>query len=157
MEAILKPVLELLHEIYIGPTEGHPWVIDVKPGHGFTAAIKTIDAKKASTPLVPGGTTIAAHTEHLRWSIYFALEFYKGNKPTGNWEESWIVREVDEAQWQQLQQDLLDAYEKLVAAIRGVTDWSNPFLVQGTLAMVPHAAYHLGAIKQQLTYVNQQV
>lgn len=155
MEAILKPVLELLHELYIGTTDGPSWVIDVKPGHGVTAAIKTINAKQASTPLVPGGTTIAAHTEHLRWSIYFALEFYKGKKPDGNWQESWLVREVDEARWEQLQQELLEAYEKLVAAIKGVADWSNPMLVQGTLAMVPHAAYHLGAIKQQLTFVTQ--
>jgi hypothetical protein len=153
MQAVLKPVLELLHELYIGTTAEHSWVIDPKPGHGFTAAIGTINARQASTPLVEGGTTIAAHTEHLRWSIYFALEFFQGKQPAGNWEESWKVREVDEVQWKKLQEDLKEAYERLKSAIQGVTDWSNPFLIQGTIALVPHAAYHLGAVKQQLTYV----
>lgn len=153
MESILKPLLDLLHELYIGTSGEQSWVIDRKPGQGFTAAIKTISAQQASTPIVEGGSTIAAHTEHLRWSIYFALEFFKGKKPEGNWEESWKIRQVDEAQWTKLQQDLLEAYEKLVVAIKGVTDWSNPFFVQGVLALVPHAAYHLGAVKQQLTVV----
>ncbi|ACU63572.1 DinB family protein [Chitinophaga pinensis] len=153
MESILKPFLDLLHELYIGTGGEHSWVIDAKPGQGFTAAVKTINAQQASTPIVEGGSTIAAHTEHLRWSIYFALAFFKGKKPEGNWEESWQIREVDEAEWTKLQQDLLEAYDKLVVAIKGVTDWSNPFFVQGVLALVPHAAYHLGAVKQQLTFV----
>ncbi|QHS60029.1 hypothetical protein [Chitinophaga agri] len=149
METVLKPLLELLQEVYIGTTE-HSWVIDAKPGHGFSAAIATINAQQASTPLVEGGTTVASHTEHLRWSIYFALKFYQGEKPVGNWEESWEVHAVDEEQWARLQRDLREAYEQLILAIKGVKDWSNPQLVQGTLAMLPHAAYHLGAVKQML-------
>ncbi|MVT07464.1 hypothetical protein [Chitinophaga tropicalis] len=156
MEAILKPVLNLLNELYVGVNAGPTWVIDPKPGHGFIAAIKTIDARQASTPIVKGGSTIAAHTEHLRWSIYFALEFYKGNRPEGEWDKSWLVREVDEAQWAKLQMDLQEAYDKLKTAIESVTDWSDPLMLQGTIALLPHAAYHLGAVKQQLLYVQSQ-
>lgn len=154
METVIKPILELLHELYIGTSEGQSWVIDAQPGHGFTAAIKTVTAQQASTPIIKGGTTIAAHTEHIRWSLYYALEFYKGNQPKFDWKESWTVREVNDQQWKALQQELIEAYNKAKAAIEAVTDWSTPYLLQGTIALLPHAAYHLGAVKQQLLYVN---
>ena len=154
METVLEPFMELLREIYIGTNSERSWVIDHKPGYGFTAAVKQLSAEQASTPIVPGGSTIAAHTEHLRWSLYFALEFFEGKTPSSKWEESWTVREVNDAQWEQLQQDLLVAYDKLRNAILSVKDWSNKFFVTGTLALLPHAAYHLGAVKQLIIFVN---
>jgi hypothetical protein len=153
METVLKPFLEILREIYIGKIAEHTWVIDPQPGEGFTAAIHQLSAAQASTPIVPGGTTIAAHTEHLRWSLYFALEFFEGRTPSSKWEESWRIREVDQQQWEKLQQDLREAYDKVNNAVASVKDWSNDFLVQGTLALLPHAAYHLGAVKQLITFV----
>ena len=155
METVLKPFLDIFREVYIGKEGEHTWVIDAQPGHGFTAAIHELSAAQASTPLVPGGTTIAAHTEHLRWSLYFALEFFEGRTPSSKWEESWKVREVDQQQWEQLQQDLLVAYDKVQHAVESVKDWSNEFLVTGTLALLPHAAYHLGAVKQLITFVKK--
>lgn len=155
METVLKPFLEILKEIYIRSDAERTWVIDHKPGYGFTAAIQQLSAEQASTPIVPGGSTIAGHTEHLRWSLYFALEFYEGKRPSSKWEESWTVREVDEEQWRKLQQDLLVAYEKLTNAIQSVKDWSNEYLVAGTLALLPHAAYHLGAVKQLIIAVSK--
>ncbi|WP_316810020.1 hypothetical protein [Pedobacter heparinus] len=148
MEAILKPFLELLREIYIGSETSEVWIIDGKPGHGLTATAKELTAEQASKPLVKGGTTVAAHTEHLRWSLEFAMEFYKGKQPSGNWVESWKVKEVNEEEWEQLQLALLVAYQKVIYSIKEVKDWSNPALVTGTLALLPHAAYHLGAVKQ---------
>jgi hypothetical protein len=148
MDPFMKPFFELLQEIYIG-SEGKPtFVIDNDPGYGITAAIKTVSAKKASTPSHKGGSTIAAHTGHLKWSLDYAMEFYKGKPPTRDWKESWTRIEVDEQEWKQLQEDLLETYNKLVQIINGVKDWSNPDLLKGTVALLPHAAYHLGAIKQ---------
>lgn len=148
METVLKPFLKLLREIYIGSENEEVWIIDGKPGHGFTAAIKALTAEEASTPLVAGGSTVAAHTEHLRWSLRFAMEFYKRKQPSGNWEESWKVHEVNEEQWEQLQLALLVAYQELIYALKEVKDWSDTLLLTGTLALLPHAAYHLGAVKQ---------
>lgn len=148
METVLRSFMDILNEIYISSDPEQTWVIDHKPGYGFTAVIKQLSAEQASTPILPGGSTIAAHTEHLRWSLYFALEFFEGRTPSPKWEESWTIREVDELQWEKLQQDLLEAYHKVRHALLLVKDWSNPFLLKGTLALLPHAAYHLGAIKQ---------
>lgn len=148
METVLKPFLDLMREIYIGSESEEVWIIDAKPGHGLTMTIKELTAKQASTPQVEGGTTVAAHVEHLRWSLEFAMEFYEGRQPDGNWAESWKLHTVNEEQWEQLQLALLVAYQKLVYAIRDVKDWSNPQLLKGTLALLPHAAYHLSAVKQ---------
>lgn len=153
METLIDHLLDLLAEVYIGSRGEESWVIDASPGHGFTAAINSINAEQASTPLVRGGSTIAAHTEHLRWSLHFALQFYKGEVPSSNWEESWKIRTVSEAEWQTLQKDLLDVYSTIKHRIASVNNWSDPFLLKGTLALLPHAAYHLGAIKQLMIAV----
>jgi hypothetical protein len=153
METVFKPFLELLREIYIGSEVEQTWIIDGRPGYGITSTMKGITAKKASTPIVEGGSTIAAHTEHLRWSLEFALTFYRGEQPSGNWEESWTVHQVTEEEWEQLQLALLVAYQKLIYALKEVKDWSNPHFLKGTMALLPHAAYHLGAVKQLLIAV----
>lgn len=154
METILKPFLELLREIYIGSETEEVWIIDAKPGHGLTASAKELTAKQASTPQVEGGSTVAAHTEHLRWSLEFAMAFYEGRQPSGNWADSWKIHEVNEEEWEQLQLALLVAYQKLLYAIKEVKDWSDPHLLRGTLALLPHAAYHLGAVKQLIIAAN---
>lgn len=68
-------------------------------------------------------------------------------------EESWKIKEVDESSWKKLQDDLVETYKEIHAAINNVSDWTNPKLVEGTLALLPHAAYHLGAIKQMMIMV----
>lgn len=148
MEQLISPLLDIIHELYIGTSENESWVIDADPGYGFTKTIKTLTAEEASTPAVPGGTTVAAHTGHLKWSLEFAMQYYEGKQPKGNWADSWLTKTVDEKEWVKLQQDLLDIYNKIREAIAAVKDWSNPYFVKGTLALLPHAAYHLGSIKQ---------
>lgn len=155
MENSIRELLDLLQELYVRTHNEQSWVIDATPGHGFTAAIESISAKQASTPIVKGGSTIAAHTEHLRWSLYFALGFFKGNRPSSDWGASWKVSEVNEAEWLALQQDLLEAYLLVREAIAETKDWSNQDLWKGTLALLPHAAYHLGAVKQIMLVVKE--
>jgi hypothetical protein len=153
METVLKPFLELLREIYIGSEVDQSWIIDGNPGYGLTSTLKQISAKVASTPTVKGGSTIAGHTEHLRWSLEFAMAFYKGVQPSGSWDESWRIHKVNIGEWEKLQEDLLSVYQRLIVAIKEVKDWSNPHLLKGTLALLPHAAYHLGAVRQLIIAV----
>jgi hypothetical protein len=60
---------------------------------------------------------------------------------------------VNENEWRALQRQLTDACKQVREAVFSNTDWSNPMLSKGTLALIPHAAYHLGAIKQLLLSV----
>jgi len=152
MEQFINPLLDIIQEVYIGTDAKESWVIDADPGNGFTRTIKSLTAEQASTPAVPGGSTVAAHTGHLKWSLDFAMQFYEGKQPKGEWAESWLTKTVDEQEWEKLQQDLLASYNKVKEAVAAVKDWSNPYFVKGTLALLPHAAYHLGAIKQLIIF-----
>lgn len=154
METIISSLTDLLEELYIGSAGKHTWVIDQKPGYGFSKTIEQIDAKQASTPIVKGGSTIAAHTAHLTYSIGIALEFFEDKMPNADWPGSWKTKQVNEEEWKKLQQDLLKAYQDLKKAITERKDWTNQQFNQGTLALLPHAAYHLGAIKQLIIATN---
>ncbi|MET0461737.1 MAG: DinB family protein [Chitinophagaceae bacterium] len=157
MEPTIQPFLALMREIYIGSEGKDTFVIDRDPGLGIISAVKTVSADDASTPSHDGGTTIAAHTGHLKWSLDYALEFYKGKIPEGwNWDDSWTRFNVNDEEWEELQRELAASYERLITTINNVNDWSNPMLLKGTLALLPHASYHLGAIKQLMLTIKKQ-
>ena len=155
MESTLQPFLDILREVYVGAEGQHTFVIDNAPNNGILSAIKTVSAKEASATSHEGGSTIAAHTGHLKWSLDYAMEFLKGNQPHWDWDDSWKRIVVNESEWKELQQELAAAYERIAAATRNVKDWSHPAFVKGVLALLPHAAYHLGAIKQLMLVVKQ--
>jgi hypothetical protein len=77
----LNMFFELFDELYTGSIKPPVWVIDPGPASGILGVLTTVSAQQASTPLVQGGSTIAAHAEHLRWSLQFALSFFKGKVP----------------------------------------------------------------------------
>lgn len=144
-----KAVLDLFAEAYQGPAEEWTWfVTHGDPNAGLFGTLAQLTAEEASTPAIEGGHTIAAHTEHLRWSLAFANTFYRGEVPEQNWEESWAVQRVDEEQWQGLQAALREQYDTLYEAIGQHSDGSDEMFLRGTIATIPHAAYHLGAIRQ---------
>jgi hypothetical protein len=148
--------LGLLEEVMVGKTKEQTWVIDREPGHGILRTVEALTAAEASEAAVEGGSTVAAHAGHVRWSLGFALGFFQGNGPIGDWAESWTVKTVSEQEWAQLRNDLRIAYEKIKTAIQQHSDWSDPQFAKGTLAMLPHLGYHLGAIRQKMVAIRPQ-
>jgi hypothetical protein len=146
--------LELLDELVMGKTKEFTWVIDREPGQGITGTIEQLSAEDASFAITEGGSTVAAHTEHVRWSLQLALAFFKGENPTPNWEESWRIKKVDDKQWKKLQKDVKDIYTAIRAAVEKRDDWSDPRFATGTLAILPHLSYHLGAMRQMVRVLN---
>ena len=143
-------LLELLSEAYSGPNHAYTWFISNEPGSGLLGTLENVSAEDASSRQ-PSGTTIAAHAEHLRWSLAHANAFARGEVPTGTWAESWSVHAVDEAAWQTLRAELKREFETLYTALQKQEDFSDPQTLTGIMALAPHAAYHLGAIRQ-MTY-----
>ncbi len=94
--------------------------------------------------------TIAAHTEHLRFSLSLANRAFRGENPYGNadWAGSWRTQTLDAVEWDNQRAALRHEHEQLLAAIRSREDWDDPMMFQGALALIGHAAYHLGAIRQ---------
>ena len=147
---------ELFTEAYEGRRD-HPytWFTDNEPDAALFGTLRGLSAEEASTPPAPGSSTVAAHTEHLRWSLALANAYIRGEKPQPDWEESWSVATVDTAAWDRLRAELRAEYDVLRGAIKAQEDWSQPQYLIGTLALIPHAAYHLGAIRQLLPLVKR--
>lgn len=150
VENVIAVILEQFTEAYEGPTQGRTWFSDNQPDAGFFRTLATLTAAEASEPLVPGGTTIAAHVEHLRWSLALANAVVRGGPLQPKWQESWSVRAVDPPAWERLQADLRQEFETLRAAIAAFAEGFRPEWLAGIMALVPHAAYHLGAIRQMI-------
>jgi hypothetical protein len=138
---------ELFSEVYAGPNRDYTWFIENEPGSGLFGTLSALSAEDVSRPS-PSGSTIAAHTEHLRWSLALTNALVRGETPKQDWTESWRVRVVDEAAWDALRHDLMREYETLLATMEQQENFSDANLLTGAMALTPHAAYHLGAIRQ---------
>lgn len=152
----LQSFVELLDEVVIGKTKDYTWVIDHEPGNGILRTIQSVSAREASQSIVGNSTTIAAHTEHISWTLENALAFLQTNKPSGEWTESWRIKTVTHNEWTRLHADLKTVYDKIVSNISGRDSFPDPMLLTGLLAMLPHMAYHLGAIRQILSTMKKQ-
>ena len=117
-----------------------------------TSLIQTVSemsAEQASRPVVPGGTSIAAHLEHACFYLDVMHDYITGKDVSGiDWGKSWSVRSLTEPEWGVIQQRLKPTYRGLVELIQAVPDWSDDRSLGGALGVAVHSAYHLGAIRQ---------
>ncbi len=147
---VIQSIVDLFTEAYAGPPDpSSTWFIDNEPDSGILGLIAGVSASEASWSTSANGqpgTTIAAHVEHLRWSLANANAQIRGERG-GKWKESWSVLGLDEAGWDRLRQALRAEYEELLSQIQQQKDLEGAYLT-GVLALIPHAAYHLGNIRQ---------
>jgi hypothetical protein len=156
-ETFLNIVKGLLSEAYEGVDPGKPvWFSDSGEHSGMFRTLERVSAETASKPLLEGGTTIAAHAEHLRWSLALTNAFARGEAPAKmDWAESWTVKNVDSSAWEDLKTRLQAEYQTVVTHMPPQPDLSNPMFVTSAVAMVAHAAYHLSAMRQMLTVLER--
>lgn len=147
-EVFTDSVRLLLMEAFEGAHEQRPWFSDSAPEAGLFATLAALSPETASRPVTAGGTTIAAHAEHLRWSLALTNALARGETPDDEWAESWSLRTVNSNTWRQLQTDLRSEYQTLISALPPTPDLTNPIFVTSGVALVAHAAYHLSAIRQ---------
>jgi hypothetical protein len=159
MHQFIQSILTLFSEAYTGPADpSSTWFIENEPDSGILGIIAGVSASEASwsSNLSAPGTTIAAHVEHLRWSLANANHALEGDEYQGSWKESWNTLEVDEARWKQLKNELHKEYETLLANLRKQNDMPDDTLT-GAIALLPHAAYHLGTIRQLIERARQKM
>ena len=152
---IIQSIITLFSEAYAGPADASStWFIENEPDSGIFGLISRVSATEASqsTNKNDPGTTIAAHVEHLRWSLANANHAMEGNEYQGKWKESWNTIQADEVRWVSLQTELRSEYEKIIANLQKQSELPGDYLT-GVMALVPHAAYHLGTIRQQIERV----
>jgi hypothetical protein len=153
---LINSINELLTEAYAGPPDPRStWFIDNEPDSGILGILKGVSAAEASQSVDGSGkpgSTIAANVEHLRWSLANANTMLQGEDNLGSWKQSWSLTSADEAAWEGLRQALRDEFETLRVNIAKQSDLPGEYL-NGVLGLIPHAAYHLGTIRQMIERV----
>jgi hypothetical protein len=148
----------LLTEAYAGPPDpSSTWFIDNEPDSGILGTLAGVSAAEASQPVDGAGkhgSTIAANIEHLRWSLAQSNAALRGEPFQENWGESWRLLNADPAGWDRLRSELRTEFEALREAIQNQMDFSGEDLT-GVLALLPHAAFHLGLIRQMIERVRE--
>ncbi len=157
---LTQSIVDLLTEAYQGPPDANTptWFNDNDPNGGVFGLISPLSAEEASMSADGSGnpgTTVAAHVEHLRWSLANANGALRGDPYQSNWKESWQVVSVDSAEWNLLRLTLQSEVKTLCNAIQKQENLEGPYL-NGLLALVPHAAYHLATIRQIIERVKEK-
>jgi len=146
-ETVLRAVLPILSEAFAGPADPRSThFVNNQPDCGLFGTLDALTAEEASTPVEDGRATAAAQAEHVRFSLDHSIGWLRGERGGADWRESWEVRQVDEDAWTELRLALRRAYEEFVVVIHQLP--MDAELLEGLVASVAHAAYHLGALRQ---------
>ncbi len=158
-DVLKDSILTLLTEAHAGPPNpNETWFIDNAPDSGVMGAIRGLSATEASFSVDGSGrsgTTIASNVEHLRWCIANANGALRGQPYQTAWQLSWQIVTVNETAWEKLRTDLAAEFESLCEALAAQNELPGPFL-NGVMALVPHAAFHLGLIRQMVERVREK-
>jgi len=156
VSTFITSFVDLLTEAYAGPPDPHTtWFIDNVPDSGILGILAGVSADEASKSVDgsgKNGTTIASNAEHLRWSLENMNNTIRGTAWDSNWPESWKLTRTEEEEWDQLRQALRKEYETLRDLVSQQKEMPAEY-VTGMIALIPHAAYHLGTIRQMLERV----
>lgn len=148
-ETLRNSVKTMVKETFEGPpvpVKGS-WFTSSEPNSGIFGVIEGMSCGQASLPV--HGTTLAAHTDHIRYHMWGTNEILKnGKQPEMDWGKSWDIHSVDELQWNHIQEGLRNEYLTLLESI-DTFEWNEP-LANEVLSSLAHSAYHLGAIRQML-------
>ncbi|RIK14723.1 MAG: hypothetical protein DCC51_15500 [Anaerolineae bacterium] len=113
-----------------------------------TSLFETLDGITAAQA---SRATLAAQVNHTRFYIDVLEEYMlQTNKGPADWDSSWQVGEVTEAEWAALKQALRDSYARVRAIMEGFDSWDDDNRLGGALAIIVHTAHHLGEIRQML-------
>jgi hypothetical protein len=135
---------EVIHALLTEAYEGSSQVWFSDRNTGLFSSLQGLNAEQVSKG-------IAAHTEHLRWSLSMVNAMMRGERPAMDWAQSWTVKTVSEPEWKTLLEQLHTEYQTLQTNMPPNPDLNDRMFVTSGVALVAHAAYHLGAIRQMIT------
>ncbi len=143
-EDFLRNLLIIFRETFEGSPEGQGSAY-LDRGVGIFNSLDAVSAEAASQTL--GGATIAAHTEHAKFYLDRLCEFINGRTEPVNWEQSWLIETVNDAEWAALRDSVRRTYESTLRCFASVEEWHDD-ATGNAIAMIAHTAYHLGSIRQ---------
>ena len=115
---------------------------------GLLRSLDKLSATEASA-LTPTGSSIAAHTDHLRYGLSLMNRWSAGENPfgTADWSTSWKQTTVSDDEWATRRAELRTEATRWLEALRTPRD-VQPIELNGIVGSIAHFAYHLGAIRQ---------
>ncbi|MBB6099858.1 putative damage-inducible protein DinB [Deinobacterium chartae] len=137
------PVLNVLADNLRVALEGtdHDWYV------GLLTTLTEVSAEQASRASRAGGSTIAAHANHVRFALRIMLGRLHGERGPVEWGPEWERSRVDDAEWDALRTELGELYQEFAGLLRSRTVWDEQALGV-VMTQIAHTAYHVGAIRQ---------
>src|SRR5262245_27245362 len=145
LELFTKALFDCLDETF---DRHHGMFLD--KGTSLFETLNSMSAADASKRAGAHCATVAAHVEHVRFYLDVLEEIIRTEKIVDvDWRKIWqTVSEVTPDEWEAQKQRLRDSYLRVLDTIRGYDRWQNDYGVAGSLSLLAHSAYHLGAIRQ---------
>ena len=149
MKEMVEQVLGVLSEAFEGPRESWSYFTDTGRDGGLFGTLEKLDAETVSRTL--GRTSIAAHVNHVIFGLHASARWIEGDRTTHRWDESWTVSTVDEQEWRHARERLRTAYQDMRRTI-GLYAMESEEAMAGAVGALAHVAYHLGAIRQKVSF-----
>jgi hypothetical protein len=146
-QEIAKTLSTLLGELVNGASKDGGYMLN--PGdEGLLRSLDKISAADASAQ-TSTGSSIAAHTDHLRYGLSLMNRWSHGENPFGSadWGASWRKTRVSDDEWRQLRSDLRGEVERWLDVVGRARD-VDEIALNGMIGSIAHLAYHVGAIRQ---------
>lgn len=166
LNMLRRSLLTVLNELLDGAATEAAWVLNPEDG-GILKALDMLSAEEASAVPAGGGSSVAAHVDHLRYGFELLNRWSRGEEPfaDANYSASWNRVTVSEAEWASRREALRheahawrDAIQQQPGIRAGAgtgaidenagTPKIAEFELTGTIGSIAHLAYHLGAIRQ---------
>ena len=119
-----KDLLQLLKETFEGPEHTGPSAF-LEKGTGLFQTLDDISAAIASAQPRPEGSTIAAHSGHIRFYVAVHYKLMLGVREKINWNESWRIKTVSAIVWDDLRRDLRKAYSTVNDHLTALNSWGE--------------------------------
>jgi len=137
--------LGILRELF-EPFEGRHDVLDA--GTSLFETLRDITPDEANIPVSGQSASLAAQVQHTAFYVDAIRQGLATNwTNSADWNASWQIEPVDAATWQALIDRLHAAYAWSGDFAADTSDW-NEITIGVAFALVAHAAYHLGEIRQ---------
>jgi hypothetical protein len=146
-----RALLNVLNELVDGAAKEAAGVLNPEDP-GILKSLDALTAEEASAVPAGGGSSVAAHVEHLRYGLELLNRWSRGEEPfaDADYSASWRHVTVSEAEWASRREALRReayAWREAIAYQPGTRTLSDVELT-GVISSIAHLAYHLGAIRQ---------
>jgi hypothetical protein len=148
------PIATLLASLFGELVQGSPdpsartYILN-QGDQGLLASLDRLSAEDASA-IHGGGSSIAAHADHLRYGLSLLNRWGNGEPPPWpdvDFTASWRQKIMSEAAWRELRDQLRREAARWAEVLRSPRDVTD--VEAGWMAgSVAHLAYHMGAIRQ---------